>query len=590
LAVADSPDACAAAVADEIQQLVGAGTVRDKTTGLRRPARAGDIAILFRSRSSHREFERELGARGIATYVYKGLGFFDADEIKDITALIRFLADPSSALRVAAFLRSRFVRLSDAGLAALAPDFSSALLSAEQPASLTLLEEEDRRVLDLARAHVHDWLSLVDRITPSELLDRILADTAYAFELNGVRLRQARENVKKMRGLVRRMQNRGYAIVSRIAEHLMSLTAGDESNAVIEALDAVNLMTVHASKGLEFPIVFVVNLSKGASGPPRPVRVITGSSPDDAELSVTVGPFLSETDDAERERERHETRRLLYVALTRARDRLYLSTTLKEGALAAGRGSLAEVLPESLRVLFVRAGAVFDEVETIGWTGISGHEYAWRLCRPTGTTVPKDVHESSDHEVKSAAPDDFFSPSDSTARARFSVSELAGEADATEEAWEAPQSDRLMGVMVHRLFQVGPSAEGQPDVAAVRSLASRLLRAEERAGLDDPDGLLTIVAAIWMRARERPDVIAALEGIDRVHEMPFSSLDTDTGVERVVRGTIDCLVWKHNDDIAVVELKTGRPRAVHQRQLDVYVRAARTLFPSVSVKGILLYL
>ena len=156
-----------------------------------------------------------------------------------------------------------------------------------------------------------------------------------------------------MRGLVRRIQNRGYATLARIADHIDSLTAGDESNAVIEALDAVNLMTVHAAKGLEFPVVFVVNLSKGASGPPRPIRVTVdgeGGAP-----SVSVGPFVSESDEAEREREKHETRRLLYVALTRARDRLYLSSVLKNGVMQPGRGSLAEVLPDSVRALFSQA-------------------------------------------------------------------------------------------------------------------------------------------------------------------------------------------------------------------------------------------
>ena len=54
--------------------------------------------------------------------------------------------------------------------------------------------------------------------------------------------------------------------MSRLAEHLERLTAGDESNAVIDAGDSVSLMTIHAAKGLEFPVVFVVNLSRGTGG------------------------------------------------------------------------------------------------------------------------------------------------------------------------------------------------------------------------------------------------------------------------------------------------------------------------------------
>ena len=78
---------------------------------------------------------KALAARGVSTYVYKGLGFFESDEVQDGVALLRFLADPQSNLRAAALLRSRLIRLSDAGVAALAPDLGSALTAPVAPAA-----------------------------------------------------------------------------------------------------------------------------------------------------------------------------------------------------------------------------------------------------------------------------------------------------------------------------------------------------------------------------------------------------------------------------------------------------------------------
>jgi ATP-dependent helicase/nuclease subunit A len=380
---ADDPVVCAQLAAAEIARILREDSVRDKKTGVPRPASPGDIAILFRSRASHREFERELELQGIPAYVYKGLGFFDADETKDLMALIRYLANPVSDLRAAAFLRSRFVRLSDAGLAALAPELARAILDPEPPPTEAALDEEDRRVLRVARQFVPGWVGQVDCLPPAELLETVIDDSAYAHELRGPRRAQGWENLKKMRSLVRRIQNRGYATFPRIAAHLDALTAGDESNAVLEAVDAVNLMTIHASKGLEFPIVFAVNLAKGASGPPRPVRVIVDGEEDP---SVSIGPFVSEMDEADRQREKHETRRLLYVALTRARDRLYLSSALKDGVMAPGRGSLGEVFPQSLRQLFSQAASAAPG-ERVRWASVTGATFNWQLVgsRPQPT-------------------------------------------------------------------------------------------------------------------------------------------------------------------------------------------------------------
>ena len=227
---------------------------------MRRAVRPGDIGILFRTRESHRLFEDALARRRVPFYVYKGLGFFDADEIKDVLALLGFLANPASELRAAAFLRSRFIRVSDTALKLLAPELAAALTASDPPAAIALLEADDRVRLELARTAMPRWLLLVDNLPPAELLDRVLAESAYAAEMDGRSYRQARENLKKIRSLVRRLQNRGYATLDRIVGHFAQLVAGgDESNAIVDAVDAVNLMTVHAAKGLEFPIVFVVD-------------------------------------------------------------------------------------------------------------------------------------------------------------------------------------------------------------------------------------------------------------------------------------------------------------------------------------------
>jgi ATP-dependent exoDNAse (exonuclease V) beta subunit len=580
ISVGESPEICAAAVALEIERILRDEVVRDKKTGMARAARPGDIAILFRSRTSHREFEHELERRRIPTYVYKGLGFFDSDEIKDACALLRYLADPASDLRAAALLRSRIARVSDRSLAALAPHVADALLHGGEQADG--LDPEDSRVLAHLHAHLPRWLALVDRIPPADLFEQMLPELAYAYEIRGPRRQQAWENLKKMRGLIRRIQNRGYATLSRIADHIDALSAGDESNAVLEAIDAVNLMTVHASKGLEFPVVFVVNMAKGASGLPRPVRVIVdaGETP-----SVSVSPFVSELDELEREREQHETRRLLYVALTRARDRLYLSSALKDGVLKPGPGSLADVLPQSLRPVFSAAAVTADERVT--WTSSAGRSFELRLCRPPRdvdtTSLEQTTADPSVHQEALPAP-----VWQRTGTPRFPATAWVAGGGIEPGIGDRARSDAaLVGRLVHRLFE--HASRGGVSDCDRRDAASRLVRPEERAMAVSVDDTVERAVQLFDRLSQRSELAEVLQHAEVVAEVPFSLRTSDGAREAVIRGTIDLLAIGRGGAVTVVELKTGAPREEHHRQLDLYVRAARSMFPMRQVEGLLVH-
>ena len=375
LLITDSADVCANAVAAEVQKLLETLKIKDPYTGSERKVEPADIAVLFRSRASHRVIENALTRYRIPTCVYKGLGFFDAEEVKDVRALLRYLSNPASELRAAGLMRSRFIGLSDSALVVLSGQLANVLVETASDDVMSQLDGRDRVFLTHARTEIPRWLSMVDRVPPSEVLDHIIASSAYPVELDTGPTEQQKENLKKIRGLVRRVQNRGYATMRRVADHI-DLTSGDDSNAVVDAIDAVNLMTIHAAKGLDFPVVMVVDLGRGTGIRTPPIRVVpetrTGSP------SVSVWPYQTAEDkDDERLQELEETKRLLYVATTRARDRLYFSAVMDCDGIPFNRGSLGEVFPDTFVRAMERAG--IGQGALVEWTGVSGRAHQFSV-------------------------------------------------------------------------------------------------------------------------------------------------------------------------------------------------------------------
>ena len=572
---------CASAVADEVARLLHEVNVRDRS-GQPRPVRPDDIAILFRARPGYQLFEDALESRGIRTYVYKGLGFFDAPEVQDLQAIVRYLAQPDSPLRAAQLLRSRVIRVSDEALVRLGPDLAGALLSPHVDVETARLSPLDAALIARARDAVARWLPLADRIPPSELIDVILRDSAYAHELSGRRLGQARENVKKLRALIRRVENRGYATLGRLSAYFDTLRAGDESNAIVEAAGAVNLMTIHAAKGLEFPVVFLVNLQSPSRGGATGVSVIEVGPTGEPDVSFGT----SEATRLEAQRDTEELRRVLYVAVTRARDRLYLAAELKDGSIRRDFRSLAGLLPESLLTAFPAASTATSG-EEVEWDSGRGR-FAFRVCRPRTGALPSAA-VTADQTVNE------LEPVTELRATGLRVSTVTSEGDVpfnTSPSAPAPlrtevrHDQRLLGTIVHRLLQRRLASSLRDEV--LERAAFDVLGPEDRVDLTDAPGLTAAAVGLYRRLRQQDDLAALLDAGDCFFEVPFSYIPPEQP-DTCVRGVIDCLVIDGSGQATVVEFKTGQARPEHQEQADRYARAVAAVYGFSGVKSRVFY-
>jgi ATP-dependent helicase/nuclease subunit A len=350
-------------------------------------------------------------------------------------------------------------------------------------------------------------------------------------------------------------------------------------------------MTVHASKGLEFPIVFVVNLGRGVMRRRPPVRVhLSGDDDERGDASVSIESFMSEQDTLEPELEREESKRLLYVALTRARDRLYLSAAAKDGQVKPGPGSLAQLLPAG--VIDALAGALtLGDGVPLTWTGQS-RTHALRVVRPALDPAPAADRAPADPPVDDALEETADAPRSRLEPALPRQSVTTGAPPAAVDAGSGEPGDeasgdatrRLVGRLVHRLlerFRPGVPA-GASDVAAA---AGTLVSDEDRATVPDLDAAIANAVVLHHRLAARADLAALFADGTAAFEVPLSFLEDG----RVLRGTIDCLIRRPRGDLVVIEIKTGPPRPEHERQLDAYLAAIRALEPGIRATGCLVH-
>jgi len=366
------------AVARRLKVMLAPGAepciAREDGEGLR-PARGGDVAMLFRAFSHLEVYRQALIRHGIPHRVLRGRGFYGAQEVLDLASLLSLLADPEDALAFAAVLRSPMVGLSDAALFRLAGPEGLSLSTVERLGASVLegLPEGERARLGRFLTVLPELRRERDRLGVRALLQVALEATGYREALAGTPYaEQASANVEKLFALAGRRDERGTGGCMSFARELQRL-ANEEPNEsqadLLEAGDprAVQLLTIHRAKGLEWPVVVVPAL-----GGLR--RFSSGRALFERTHGLCLRPWLPDSlekyrspryDAVKEELKRRETaeyRRVLYVALTRARDRLILSGGAERGASDSWWCLLDERLKEDTRL----RGLVEDlDVETL---------------------------------------------------------------------------------------------------------------------------------------------------------------------------------------------------------------------------------
>jgi ATP-dependent helicase/nuclease subunit A len=303
--------------------------------------RPGDVAVLLRAGGDLEIYERALQLRGLRTLAAAG-GFWARQQIGDLLAYLRALANPLDEQALYGALASPLAGISRDGLALLSQAARDAGRSAWEAAlhpsgegSLDRLGERDRRELLAFCQRLHSERRQASQRTLSELIERALDASGYREHVLALDWGERRlANIHKLLRLARRFEAGEGRDLRAFLDHAARLqqdTRARESDAPVEGVepDAVRLMSIHAAKGLEFPVVCVADLGR-APNVRQPQLLVDGERIGLSLLRLDgakAKPALDyeQLSDERRQAEAQEEQRILYVAMTRARDRLLLS-------------------------------------------------------------------------------------------------------------------------------------------------------------------------------------------------------------------------------------------------------------------------
>ena len=530
-------DGEAEAIAEMCARLIGSESIRDPESGERRPCRAGDIALLAPTGSDLWRYEEALERRGIPVATQAGKGLFQRQEIQDLIAVTRVLADHRDTLALGAVLRGPLVGLSEEELL----DIVWALPRRDDAPDE--LPRVDLRVAPEAIPHGYardvmkklQVLRLkVNATTPHALLSQaidVLRVRPILLQRHRGQAERALANVDLYLSF-----SRGYAVRGlRAFAEAMTAAWSDEARAVEGRPDAqeeaVALYTMHAAKGLEWPIVVPINTMTRVRTTETAVTDRAGGRFYCSVLGVEPSGYAAARGDEKAELDRERVR-LWYVATTRARELLVLPR-LDVAAGSTAWLSLADLALSTLPALDLHrhspeVGVVEIGTENEQTREVFAAEAAAIVARQRSIVwrAPSRDEGETDTVIREEAPGILVTDGDG-APAEGDVAMIQG--------------GRERGLVLHKLIEEVLTGETSETVPALVARAEALIRALGRPVEDDPAlGLAAAeLADCVARALSRPEVAALRPNL--LPEFPlYASTLTEAG-EEVTAGIADAI-------------------------------------------------
>jgi ATP-dependent helicase/nuclease subunit A len=576
------------------------GNIREKLSANKKA-----VGILYRRRKYQHFMEQALDLYHLPHAISSGRNFFSRQEILDCHNLLAFLLDAFDDIALAGILRSPLTGLSDAGLLTIrnVMDSQYPKYKAYWPAVSDYARWNNDQLLPVDSLALSKMVPILKElresskyIRVSDLLEQAMRKTNF---LNGyLDELQAEQNVYKLIDIIRNLEQKEQGNLFEIVEFLRTQIDqdSDEKDAELPDTGAIQIMTVHGSKGLEFPMVIVPDLTASLSNGGLQIYM----SPSDAYVNNELPLLAYKSEDKYSKDKNDETqfifeqlkeqnykrdlaelKRVFYVALTRAQTHILISDTSSYPNIQNASSSFSGLLEawmndegsqyDELIDYYPFNKQEFEEIKQV----VSGKEHI--IDNRYSGTVKKYL--KSDQLDKAVQQADMVSRN--VSQVIHSEKEQRQLEQMTENPWNKVKADHA-GTLVHKLLELGPVNNGEMNTLLYNLLRKNGYDRRDKGVSEDANRILTQVQKTrkWLRVHyPNPQNI--------YRELAFECQLSLHGEVQYVRGVIDLLVQDESGSWHLIDFKTNAVTgekvnelaklAGYDKQLKIYQKAIEEL-------------